>query len=133
MKLSQKWSLRFFVLENRRLYFSDGKNGYPDSKEGTLSYVRSNPQPGRRYCVDLAGASACASSQAMQSVTSFAGCTVELCREPIDGQTFAFEIKFPPGSQVLLVHWMHRVQNFAIWHRSQPCHLTGKRLAPCCR
>jgi hypothetical protein len=57
MKSRKKWYSRFFVIQNHRLYYSDGKNGYPDSKEGTLSFVSSDPQPGRRYCVDLAGSS----------------------------------------------------------------------------
>jgi hypothetical protein len=56
MKLfSKKWIPRFFVLSNGRLYFSDGSNGHPDSKEGTLSFVRSDPAPGTRHCVDLRG------------------------------------------------------------------------------
>jgi hypothetical protein len=62
MKSSKKWYSRFFVIQNHRLYYSDGKNGHPDSEEGTWSFVSSNPQPGRRYCVDLAGSSACISS-----------------------------------------------------------------------
>ena len=28
------------------------------------------------------------------------GCSVTCCSEPVDGQTFAFEIKFPPGDKV---------------------------------
>jgi hypothetical protein len=56
MKLfSKKWILRFFVLSKGRLYYSDGSNGYPDSKEGTLSFVLSDPAPGIRYCIDLRG------------------------------------------------------------------------------
>ena len=53
--VSKKWFPRFFVMENRRLYYSDGDNGHPDSQEGTLSFVRCNPAPDGRYCVDLAG------------------------------------------------------------------------------
>ena len=56
MKLFSKfWIPRFFVLRNGRLYYSDGRNGHPDSKEGTLSFVRSNPAPNTRYCVELKG------------------------------------------------------------------------------
>jgi hypothetical protein len=54
----KKWIPRFFVLSNGRLYHSDGSNGYPDSKEGTLSFVRSDPAPGTRHCVDLRGSCA---------------------------------------------------------------------------
>jgi hypothetical protein len=35
------------------LYYSDGKNGYPDSREGTLAFMHSNPAPDGRYCVPL--------------------------------------------------------------------------------
>ena len=51
----KKWFPRWFVLSNGRLYYSDGKNGHSDSKEGTLSFVRSNPSPSRRHCLGLAG------------------------------------------------------------------------------
>ena len=56
MKLFSKfWIPRFFILRNGRLHYSDGRNGHPDSKEGTLLFVRSNPAPNTRYCVELAG------------------------------------------------------------------------------
>ena len=50
-----KWFPRFFSLRGRRLYYSDGKYGYPDSRDGTLAFVQSNPSPDGRYCVDLQG------------------------------------------------------------------------------
>ncbi len=50
-----KWFPRCFSLRGRRLYYSDGKNGYSDSREGTLAFVQSNPSPDGRYCVDLKG------------------------------------------------------------------------------
>jgi hypothetical protein len=53
----KKWFPRWFVLANGRLYYSDGKNGHSDSKEGTLSFVRSNPAADAHYCVELRGAS----------------------------------------------------------------------------
>jgi hypothetical protein len=53
---SHQWCPRFFCLRGRRLYYSDGKNGFPDTREGTLEYVRSNPDPDGRYCVELNGA-----------------------------------------------------------------------------
>jgi hypothetical protein len=53
----KKWFSRWFVLANGRLYHSDGKNGHSDSKEGTLSFVRSNPAADAHYCVELRGAS----------------------------------------------------------------------------
>jgi hypothetical protein len=52
---SKKWTSRFFILKKGRLCYSDGSNGFPDSKEGTLAFVRSNPAPGIRQCVDLRG------------------------------------------------------------------------------
>jgi hypothetical protein len=55
MMFSKKWFTRFFVLTNGRLYYSDGNNGHPDSKEGTLSFVRSDPVPGIRHCIELRG------------------------------------------------------------------------------
>jgi hypothetical protein len=109
----KKWCPRFFVLENRRLYYSDGKNGHPDTREGTVSFLSSNPQPGSRYCVDLAGATDCMPSECMQAVMVFVGCTVESSHETVDGQEFVFEIKFPPGSQVQVVQLM---RNSGIWH-----------------
>ena len=54
-KFTKKWFPRFYVLHNGRLYYSDGKNGHSDSEEGTLSFVRSNPAPDERYCVELKG------------------------------------------------------------------------------
>ena len=50
--------------------------------ENTLAFVRSKPAPDTRYCVDLRG------------------CSVAACSAPVDGHAFAFEIKFPAGSQV---------------------------------
>ncbi len=55
MMFSKKWFPRFYVLANGRLHYSDGNNGHPDSKEGTLALVRSKPAPDTRYCVDLRG------------------------------------------------------------------------------
>jgi hypothetical protein len=53
--ITRKWFLRFFVLRGHHLYYSDGKNGHSDSLEGTLAFMRSNPAPDKRYCVDLLG------------------------------------------------------------------------------
>jgi hypothetical protein len=53
--VTMKWFPRFFVLRGQRLYYSDGDNGHADSKEGTLSFVRSDPAPDGRYCVNLNG------------------------------------------------------------------------------
>ena len=80
--LSKKWFSRHFVLSNGHLHYADGDNGFPDSREGTLSFVRSNPSPSRRNCLDLKG------------------CAVAACSAAVDGQAFAFEIKFPAGSKV---------------------------------
>ena len=50
----KKWFMRFFCMRGRRLYYSSGKK-YPESREGALSFMRSNPAPDGRYCVDLTG------------------------------------------------------------------------------
>ena len=55
MMIFEKWFPRFFCMRGRRLYNSDGKNGYPDTQDGTLAFIRSKPAPDRRYCVDLQG------------------------------------------------------------------------------
>jgi hypothetical protein len=52
---ARKWKTRAFVLRGSRLYFSNGKSGYPDSLEGSLAYMCSNPEPDGHYCVDLKG------------------------------------------------------------------------------
>ena len=54
-KESKKWFARFFLLRGSRLYYSDGKNGHPDTQDGTLAFMRSKPAPDGRYCVDLQG------------------------------------------------------------------------------
>jgi len=53
--LTLKWFPRFFSMRGHHLYYSDGKNGYPDTRDGTLAFVQSNPAPDGRYCVDLKG------------------------------------------------------------------------------
>ena len=55
MMFSKKWFPRFFCMRERRLYYSDGKNGHADTQDGTLAFMRSKPAPDRRYCVDLQG------------------------------------------------------------------------------
>jgi len=77
----KQWFQRFFVLKDGFLYYSDGKKGHPDSREGTLSFMRSNPAPDGRYRVDLLGYPA-------------RGASVKPCVTAIDGQEFAFEISF---------------------------------------
>jgi hypothetical protein len=52
---SSTWFPHNFSLRGSRLYYSDGKNGHPDSAEGTLAFMRSNPAPDGRYCFDLEG------------------------------------------------------------------------------
>ena len=54
-KESKEWFARFYLLRGSRLYYSDGKNGHPDTQEGTLAFMRSKPAPDGRYCVDLQG------------------------------------------------------------------------------
>jgi small-conductance mechanosensitive channel len=55
MMFSKKWFPRYFCMRGRHLYYSDGKNGYPDTQEGTLAFTQSNPAPDGRYCLDLRG------------------------------------------------------------------------------
>jgi hypothetical protein len=51
----KKWFPRNMSLRGSRLYYSDGNNGHPDTAAGTLAFMRSNPAPDGRYCVDLQG------------------------------------------------------------------------------
>ncbi len=102
LMFSKKWFKRFFVLKNGRLYYSDGNNGHPDSKEGTLAFVRSNPVPGIRHCIELRGEIPKMMIMIRLRLTALTGCSVAACSAPVDGQAFAFEIKFnPAGDQVL--------------------------------
>ena len=55
MMIFKKWFPRFFCMRGRRLYYSDGKNGYPDPQDGTLAFMRSKPAPDRHSCLDLQG------------------------------------------------------------------------------
>jgi hypothetical protein len=52
---SKEWVNRFYLLRGSRLYYCDGKNGHPDTQDGTLAFMRSKPAPDGRYCVDLQG------------------------------------------------------------------------------
>jgi serine/threonine protein kinase len=52
---SKKWIKRLFVLRGRRLYHTNGKNGFPDSLVGTMAFIRSKPVPDGHYCIDLRG------------------------------------------------------------------------------
>jgi hypothetical protein len=54
-KESKEWFARFYLLRGSHLYHSDGKNGHPDTQDGTLAFMRSKPAPDGRYCVDLQG------------------------------------------------------------------------------
>ena len=53
--VTKKWFPRFFVLRGSRLYYSMGEKGHPDSLEGSLAFMRSNPAPDGHYCMDLKG------------------------------------------------------------------------------
>ncbi len=55
MVFTKKWIRRFYVMQNGHLYYCDGKNEYPDSREGSVSFANSNPAPDGRYCVNLRG------------------------------------------------------------------------------
>ena len=102
----RKWKPRFYVLRNLRLYYSNGKRGHPDSHEGSLSFMRSNPEPDEHYCIDLRQWFACTLrgdsfqrnflTRLLRAFGGFGMVTVECCCTPIDGQAFAFEIKIMP-------------------------------------
>ncbi len=66
--VTKKWFPRFFCMRGQHLYFSSGKNGHPDTQEGTLAFMRSNPAPDGRYCVDLRGTNLCMVHRASSSV-----------------------------------------------------------------
>ena len=73
--MSKKWFSRHFSLRGSRLYYSDGKNGHPDTAEGTLAFMRSNPAPDGRYCIDLQG------MRALLNIICFSSnCVIDLCR-----------------------------------------------------
>jgi hypothetical protein len=93
MLITKRWIQRNFILNGSRLCYADGKNGYPDSREGTLAFSLSNPSPDGRYCTDLSGDIFINFTRMNQ--TLFAGCTVRCCDVSIQNQSFAFEIKFP--------------------------------------
>jgi hypothetical protein len=67
---SKKWFPRFFSLRGSRLYYSDGKNGHPDTAEGTLAFVKLDPAPDGRYCVDLQGMRAAVASASLCNTAS---------------------------------------------------------------
>ncbi len=99
----KEWASRYVVLRGSRLYYSNGKSGHPDSLEGSLAFMRSNPPPDGRYCLDLEGACACCATAAFCCASQTlldTGCSVAPCRAAVDGQAFAFEIKFPAGPKV---------------------------------
>ena len=101
--VSKKWFPRNMSLRGSRLYFSDGKNGHPDTAAGTLAFMRSNPAPDGRYCLDLKGACARCATAAFYCASQpllGAGCSVAPCSAAVDGQAFAFEIEFPAGPKV---------------------------------
>jgi ribosomal protein L13E len=101
--VSKKWFQRNMSLRGSRLYYSDGNNGHPDTAAGTQAYVQSNPAPDGHYCVDLKGACACCVTSAFCCASQTllgAGCSVAPCRAAVDGQAFAFEIKFSAGPKV---------------------------------
>jgi hypothetical protein len=68
--VSKKWFPRFFSLRGSRLYYSDGKNRHPDTAEGTLAFLRPNPAPDGRYCVDVQGMRAAVASASLCNAAS---------------------------------------------------------------
>ena len=55
LHVTKKWVPHFYSLRGRCLYHSDGKNGHPDTQNGTLAFMQSSPEPDGRHCVDLQG------------------------------------------------------------------------------
>ncbi len=66
----KKWFPRNMSLRGSRLYYSDGNNGHPDTAEGTLAFMRSNPAPDGRYCVDVQGMRAAVASASLCNAAS---------------------------------------------------------------
>ncbi len=99
---TKKWILRFFVLRGSRLYYSNGKSGHSDTLEGSLAFMRSNPAPDGHCCLDLKGACACCATAAFCCASQLldTGCTIAPCSAAVDGQAFAFLIKFPADREV---------------------------------
>jgi hypothetical protein len=60
--VSRKWLPRFFSLRGSRFYYSVGKNGHPDTAEGTLAFMQLDPVPDGHYCVDVKGMRAAVAS-----------------------------------------------------------------------
>ena len=67
---SREWFPRFFLLRGSRLYFSDGTQGHPDSREGTLAFMQLDPAPDGRYCVDVQGMRAAVASASLCNAAS---------------------------------------------------------------
>ena len=59
---SREWFPRFFSLRGSRLYYSDGKNGHPDTAGGTLAFMQMDPAPDGRSYVDVKGMRAAVAS-----------------------------------------------------------------------
>jgi hypothetical protein len=78
--VSKKWFPRFFSLRGSRLYYSDGKNGHPDTAEGTLAFMQLNPAPDGRYCVDVQGMRAAVASASLCNAASQAALWVRATR-----------------------------------------------------
>lgn len=68
--VSKKWFPRFFLLRGSLLYFSDGTQGHPDSREGTLAFMQLDPAPDGRYCVDVQGMRAAVASASLCNAAS---------------------------------------------------------------
>jgi len=56
-RVTKKWIPRCFVLRSSRLYYRylKAENGQDDSLEGSLAFMRSNPAPDGKFCMDLKG------------------------------------------------------------------------------
>ena len=54
-RMAQECAPHYFLLRGHRLYYSDGKNGHPDTQDGTLAFMLSDPAPDGCYCLDLQG------------------------------------------------------------------------------
>jgi hypothetical protein len=54
-RVTKKWIPRCFVLRSSRLFYWKAEKGQDDSLEGSLAFMRSNPAPDGKFCMDLKG------------------------------------------------------------------------------
>jgi hypothetical protein len=139
---------REFVLRAGRLYFSNGEKGHPDSREGSLAFMRENPKPDGKFCIELrylgqefASENHCAGRLkrrrrpcmprnvalgvvlASHVIHVCAGCTCEKSEE-LEGEKYVFKIK----EQRFVLSWKNEVIKLAKARLyTQRCHTPLRR------